>query len=270
MSINTDFSSYAMSGVQTTDLFRYRDIKVRFRKNTEDEKVLADSFDHDIFYKELPYLKVSGLPVIVDVGAHIGTFSLYSTLKFPTAKVFSFEASGETFSLFNENVEQNNLGKKIKGFHRALCSSDKPVTLYHNLIDGNWGHTISKEVSSSYEIVPGIAFSTFAATEKIEVIDLIKFNCEGAEYDIILNSPISLLEKIKCAVILYHNDLVEEGSSVDQLTQKLSAAGLTSIFLNQSRDRGWIIAVNKKYYWPFLYRIMLRLRQKFSAWKQRR
>jgi FkbM family methyltransferase len=259
-----------MSGTPITDLYRYRDIKVRFRKNTEDEKVLADSFDHDIFYKELPYVNVGPSPVIVDVGAHIGTFSLYSLLKFPTAKIFSFEASQETFSLLNENVEQNKLEKRIATFHRALCSIDKPVTLYHNLVDGNWGHTISKEISSSYEVVDGIAFSTFAALAGIDTIDLIKFNCEGAEFDIILNSPTSLLEKVKLAVILYHNDLVEANTSTDQLTKKLAAAGLVSIFLNQSPDRGWIIAVNKKYYSPFLYRVVLRLKQKFRAWKGNR
>ncbi|WP_165823758.1 FkbM family methyltransferase [Pseudochryseolinea flava] len=257
-----------MSGVQSINQHQYKNLNIRFREKTEDEKVLADSFDNDIFYQELPYLKVSDKPVIVDVGAHIGTFSMFSSMKYPASKIFAFEASRDTFSLLDTNVRENKLIPQVKVFHNALCSIDQPVTLYHNLVDGNWGHTISKEISASSEVVDGLAFSTFVSKEQIREIDLIKFNCEGAEFDILINSPDTLLAKIKCAVILYHEDLAPSSYTTQQLVNKLAGAGLVSVFLNQSPNRGWIIAVNRKYYFPFFFKLCLRLRQKFRAWKK--
>lgn len=205
-------------------------------------------------------------PIIVDVGAHIGTFSLYSSIKFPTASIYSFEASLETYLLLQRNVSENEFSDRIRIFHQALCGKDGPVKLYHNLIDGNWGHTISKNVSSSYEVVNGVSMSTFALSEKIQHIDLIKFNCEGAEFDIILQCPFEILENIKCAIILYHNDLVSENLSVSQMEERLVRSGHRCFFLHQSANRGWMISVNKRYYSPFLFMWMSRLKRKLRSW----
>ncbi len=249
------------------DVKIFKQLKVRFRSQTEDELVLNDSFDNDIFYRELPYLNFSQNPIIIDVGAHIGTFSMYSAIKFPSAKIYSFEASNDTFSLLQKNITENRLSDKIKIFHQALCGNDGSVKLYHNVIDGNWGHTISKNVSSSFEIVEGISMSTFVSSNKINDIDLIKFNCEGAEFDIILNCPEAILAKIKCAIILYHSDLVSEKYSVKQIEARLVNSNHKCFFINQSENRGWIISINKRHYSTFIFLWISRLKRKLRLWR---
>lgn len=251
------------------DVKIFKHLKVWFRSQTEDELVLNDSFDNDIFYKELPYLNVDSNPIIIDVGAHIGTFSMFSSIKYPTAKIYAFEASHDTYSLLQKNITENNLLDQIKAFHQALCGTDGSVKLYHNIIDGNWGHTISKDVSSSFEVVDGISMSTFVASNKITDIDLIKFNCEGAEFDIILNCPEAILARIKCAIILYHSDLVSEKYSVNQIEARLINAGHKCFFIHQSENRGWIISINNRHYSPFIFLWISRLKRKFRSWRAR-
>src|SRR5690606_4150668 len=97
--------------------FRYDTLTVYYRKGTEDEKVLTHSFDNDIFFKEIPSFKPRKTPVIIDVGAHIGTFSILSFLKFPRSRIFSVEASQETYEVLEKNIRSNDL--PIKAFHNA-------------------------------------------------------------------------------------------------------------------------------------------------------
>src|SRR6266581_833576 len=50
--------------------------EIAYRKNTADESVIADSFENDIFFSGVPEYQPEEGHVIIDIGAHIGTFSL--------------------------------------------------------------------------------------------------------------------------------------------------------------------------------------------------
>lgn len=47
-----------------------------YREDTAGESVLEHSFDNDIFFSATPYYKPPRNATVIDVGAHIGTFSL--------------------------------------------------------------------------------------------------------------------------------------------------------------------------------------------------
>lgn len=242
-------------------------LSVWYRSETEDELVLNDSFENDLFYRELPYLRFAKKPIIVDVGAHIGTFAMLSAIKFPDASIFAFEASLDTFSLLKKNVESNSLQTRIKYFHQALCGTDGPVTLFHNEEHGNWGHTISREISSSAETVNGVSLSTFIREYNIAEIDLIKFNCEGAEFDILLSMSSADLRKISCAIILYHLDLTMIDKPLEKLVARLEEASLKFFFLHQTPQRGWLIVFNEQSYSPLWFPLIGKIKRKLRSLK---
>ncbi len=155
-----------------------------YRKGTEDEKVLSHSFDKDIFFRELPSFNPSKEPVIFDIGAHIGTFSLLSAYKFPDASIYAFEASKQTFDVLKLNVCRNKI-ENIEPFHKAVAASEGEVLLYHSKKTGNWGHSITTKLSASSEKVDAINLSAFIDKKGVLKIDLLKMNCEGAELEIL-------------------------------------------------------------------------------------
>jgi len=68
-----------------------------------------------------------------------------------------------------------------------------------------------------------------------------KFNCEGAEFPILLASPRATLTRFETMLVLYHCDLAT-GHNHNELVQHLKASGFETTVRNQSEQRGWIIA----------------------------
>lgn len=227
--------------------FLYKSYKIFYRAGTEDEKVLEHSFENDIFYREIPELSFSENPTVIDIGAHIGTFSILTAIK-SNARVFAIEASLESFNILNQNILSNDL-RNVFPIHAAMGAIDGRVKLYHDMESGNWGHSITTKLSDSYENVSAFTLETFLNRNAITEVDLIKFNCEGAEMDILMTAPEHVLGKIHSAIILYHCDLNNRYSLL-QLTRKLKAVGFITkqVFHNENRGRGWLILYNRKKY----------------------
>jgi FkbM family methyltransferase len=209
-----------------------------YRLQSVDTAVLHHSFDNDIFFAAIPDLALADDAVIVDVGAHIGTFTLLASEKVARGRVFAIEASQETFNLLAANVELNQRSN-IELAHLALAGHDGPVTLHHDP-EGNYGHSITKPLSSSHEVVDGVTLERYLADRALTAVALAKFNCEGGEFPILLTAPAATLRRIAAMVILYHCDLA--GQPASTLIDHLHGAGFTTRTREDSAERGWIIA----------------------------
>ncbi|GAA4834594.1 FkbM family methyltransferase [Kitasatospora terrestris] len=91
----------------------------------------------DYLYKEIfedeGYLPAEGLglpdrPVIVDVGANIGMFSLFAAQRWPGARVFSFEPVPRTFEALSRNIAAL---PGVTAFNLALGSAPEIRQLTH-------------------------------------------------------------------------------------------------------------------------------------------
>lgn len=71
---------------------------IAYRKNTADEAVISDSFDNDIIFSGVPEYQPDAGHVIIDIGAHIGTFSLLASSKVGHGKVYAIEACEDSFN----------------------------------------------------------------------------------------------------------------------------------------------------------------------------
>ena len=211
---------------------------VAYRLHSVDTAVLHYSFDNDIFFAAVPNLALADDAVIVDVGAHIGTFALLASERVPRGRVFAIEASRETFMLLAANVELNHRSN-IELSHLALAGQDGPATLHHDP-EGNYGHSITKPLSGSHELVDGVTLARYLADRGVTAVALAKFNCEGAEFPVLLAAPPETLRRIETMVILYHCDLAAQPASV--LIDHLQAAGFETSMREDSAERGWIIA----------------------------
>ena len=120
----------------TLSIGRFGDFNVAFRRGTADDAVIRESFDDDIFFSGVPQYQPRETDVILDIGAHIGTFSLLAASKAPKGTVHAIEASQETFNYLRINCALNP-SLLIVPHHLALSDHDGEVTLHHDR--GNWG-----------------------------------------------------------------------------------------------------------------------------------
>ena len=144
--------------------------------------------------------EIKDTDLVIDVGGHIGLFSLYAAQFCKNGAIYSFEPIKENYQLLSDNVNSNNL-KQIKTFNLAVSTSNSTVKLYLN--DDEAGHSMFSK-SSKTVTVNSISLQRIFDDNNIENCNFLKLDCEGTEYEILENLPTSYFDKIEKIVIEYH------------------------------------------------------------------
>ncbi|HEV2912885.1 MAG TPA: FkbM family methyltransferase [Pyrinomonadaceae bacterium] len=124
-----------------------------------------------------PLKRTYGL--VVDIGAQIGTFVARVS---PLAeRVVAFEPVSRNFNLLREYCQTAKNNVEI---HRLAVTGDgRDITI--NLFENTSGHSIyPSQPILGQEAVPSIASNELLKFLGAESIDLLKMDCEGAEFEI--------------------------------------------------------------------------------------
>lgn len=144
--------------------------------------------------------------VILDIGSNIGASILFFHEQFPSAKIFGFEPHPATFQILQSNVGKIPL---VSVFNYALGAVDARVSIPCDGMDFS-GFT----TKSGTRILAGESVATdceikHAGSALREVgisdVDLIKIDCEGAEYDVLRVLPEEMLRRCKWIVGEMHD-----------------------------------------------------------------
>lgn len=193
------------------------------------DTILAFS-DTDGTYEKLPLAEKT----IIDIGACTGDTSIYFVLK-GAKKVIAVEPFPKNFEILEKNIRENQFDKSIIPILAACGSSKKEIS-----IDPNQHHGMR---SILHEYPNGMKISTITLDEIIKNFEIndaiLKLDCEGCEYEIILNSTSAILQKFSDIQIEYHN-------GYKNLEEKLISSGFdVSHSIIDNINRGHIHANRK-------------------------
>lgn len=124
--------------------------------------------------------------ICVDIGAHIGTFTIPMAKKIgPSGKVLSIEGSAETASLLVKNIALNNLIGNVDYVH-GIAADGRSRTLARQEWVGNsgGGHYLQSEKSDPHDTVDCAAL---LLEKGFEAPNLIKIDVEGMEAIVLRN-----------------------------------------------------------------------------------
>jgi len=126
--------------------------------------------------------------VIVDVGANIGLFTFYAHMKFPKSKIISIEANPNNFKILEKNINNNKLSDIVKIFNNVVSSYEGHQPFYLSSNSG-WSSIYDKRGAKDGKLIylEPISLSKLFQKSKLTIIDILKIDIEGAEYDILLN-----------------------------------------------------------------------------------
>lgn len=160
----------------------------------------------DAFYSRYGVPILDGWRVI-DIGAGIGDFSIFAAYENPNTEVYAFEPFFESYQLLLENIEINNI-ENVMPSQLAVWGIEG-----HLLLDDSAGEPL--QVMSKQEDyqrnehgsvrVKSITLSQVLQSYNLETIDLIKLDCEGAEYEILMSTPIEIFTRIERIIMEYHD-----------------------------------------------------------------
>jgi FkbM family methyltransferase len=166
----------------------------------------------------LSALKPGG--VVLDVGAHIGGFSLIAARAVgPTGKVFAFEPVANNLELLRENSELNNtdwivpicaaVGRK-HGFVDLLVSDTDTMWATTRETWSNLLHHGTAPAHIKAHRVPIVTIDEFVQENSIKDIALMKVDVEAAEMDVLLGAGELLAEgRIEQLIIEVHAPTVK-------------------------------------------------------------
>jgi len=229
----------ALRGLSRSDIhvFEFRDgLRLRTRNSGSDLRALLETSVWNLYTEGLHFSPAQDL-VVIDIGAHIGTFSVSTAWRFKQSRVYSFEPFKENFDMFLSNIELNRVNNVFPSM-AAVAGQRGMVSL--GISDSNTGgHSICFAGQSS-TLVEALTLSDVFSSNGLERCDLLKIDCEGAEYDILFNTPSSVLRKIKNIAMEYHN---VQGHSGEEMAKFLRANGFEVLFTGVQVTEPWAIGL---------------------------
>lgn len=182
-------------------------------------------------YENLPLKNTT----VIDIGACTGDSSIYFAIH-GAKKVIAIEPYPKNFQMLKKNVEVNNFSEIINPKLAGCSSKSSQITIDPDYNSSMRSHLQEFEMGVD---VPLITLSDILKTEKISN-GILKLDCEGCEYDAIMNSPNELLKKFSHIQIEYHD-------GYNNLKKKLEECGffVYNIIIDTSK-RGHILAVREK------------------------
>ncbi len=128
--------------------------------------------------------------IVVDIGAHIGTFSI--PIADVVEKVIAFEPSPEAFALLSRNATENHVPLQL--VHKALGSEKGSGTLLVRNASNAGANTL----------VPGGNIPVVMLDDEVEDADFIKMDVEGMELEV-LRGGTRLIDRMRPVVLFEVN-----------------------------------------------------------------
>ncbi len=233
--------------IKHKDLFKNYNFIVKF-KNRMKLVVSTDMWINlvaiiNIFdnYMEGINIKLNKNDVVVDIGAHIGSFALPAF--FNGAIVYAFEPDPKNYGILNLSIQANSI-KTQQGFFLENVAVSKSSG-FADFSIGATSTTGSLSRAGFYKAVacaPRIMCKTISLSEMFEKYNikncrLLKIDCEGSEYDIFYSTSPDVFRKIQNIVMDAHK---VKNNNPKELEDYLKAQGFKLIgsrqYDNECRD----------------------------------
>lgn len=146
--------------------------------------------------------------VVIDVGAHLGAFSLYAASR--GARItYAYEPDAVLYDTLLRNISHNGLENRVRATQAAVIGSGpNEVTFYP---EGNASGHIGKRADDTDGVtIAAVSLANIVAENRIERVSVLKLDCEGSEYDIIADTPRDVWDRIERVCLEYHFGRVEE------------------------------------------------------------
>ena len=155
----------------------------------------------------LAYTPGSG-DVVVDLGAGFGDEALiFSNLVGPSGRVIAVEAHPNTFACLEETVRRSDAGN----VNCVQCAvSDRDGFLNISDSDAHVGNSVV--LDGGLVPVPARSLDSLVDAVKIDRIDLLKINIEGAERDVV-KAMDAIAPRVRHIVIECHDFVADAGGS---------------------------------------------------------
>lgn len=156
---------------------------------------------------------------VLDIGASLGDFAVLAAKMAKNGTVHAYEPLGRAYHLLEKNRDLNH-SRNLTLYAEAVAAQSGRCAIV-----GDSRVAVSTRFASAEKGVPVVSLKT--ALERLPGgrCDLLKIDCEGGEYDILLGSAETTLQKIDRITLEYHDGFTDY-THLD-LIRRLQSLGFT-------------------------------------------
>ncbi len=207
----------------------FRDgMRLKTRGAPSDMRAVLEACIWDLYTRDQNLVRSAPL-VVIDIGAHIGTFSVSTAVRYPNSRVYSYEPLKANYDLLVSNVEGNHLNRVFPKM--VAVSGKKGTAVLHVSSENTGGHSMFYSGGTEVKIET-IPLAEVFSSNGLSRCDLLKMDCEGAEYDILFSAPDEVLKSIRNMVLEYHN---LDGFTCKDIVSHLERNGFAVEFVGKPR-----------------------------------
>jgi FkbM family methyltransferase len=193
---------------------------VELRKGTSDFEVFRDIF----LSRQYRSLCKGDPRTLIDAGANIGLTSLYFLHRYPKVRVIALEPDPENYEVAKQNLQP--FKHRCELLNAALWSHDTTLAVQRGKFrDGrHWASQVTPACNDSKVVVPAYSVPTLMSRYRIETLDILKIDIEGAERIVFDGETPFLRRTTICAVechdaaasAIFHRAALANGCTVSR------------------------------------------------------
>jgi FkbM family methyltransferase len=138
---------------------------------------------------------------VLDIGANIGAFSLFAARN-GAKKIVSVEPNSQAFVTLRKNIEFGGFSRNVHLEHFAVGAAEGD-TIYIPK-ESSPLNSQKSEPGDEFEAVPTVSIKSLIEKHRLHQIDVMKIDCEGAEYDALYSCTPEVFEIIKSIRVEIH------------------------------------------------------------------
>jgi len=228
---------------------RRNGLKLDYELNKDGMDILDEVFVQRLYADYFPFYRRN---TILDIGGHFGYFAMFAAMNSaPDSRVVTIEPSTRNITVLQSNIATPGLSQ-VTAVQGAVA--DKAGTLDLHV---SKAHNCSLYADHAQALAPGKAMSTeqvsvfsladIVEQHGLETIDVMKLDCEGAEYPIIYNTPVEVLWRVRVIMMEFHDTKDAERDGLSMVRQLVAKGFRVVVFRHlptmMNLNYGKIIAV---------------------------
>jgi FkbM family methyltransferase len=141
--------------------------------------------------------------VVIDIGAHVGLFSIYLARRWPGLTVFAFEPFPANFRNCAENLRLNGVSNVVLS-NRAIAGNNRLLNMATDPHNSGGASAMVRTFQSigTGSDVAAITLDEVFSANGIDRCRLLKIDCEGMEYEILPGARV--LDKVEYLAGEFH------------------------------------------------------------------
>jgi FkbM family methyltransferase len=201
-------------------------LSLDYAANRDGFPIFKEVFIERLYADYFPFYQRN---TVLDVGGHFGYFAMFAALSSAAgSRIITVEPSAHNVSVLRANIARSGL-RQIEIIHGAVASQTGALELHvskaHNCsLFADHARAMSDGQSLTTERVDAFSLADMLAKTGVEKVDVLKLDCEGAEYSIIYDTPADVLRRARVIMMEFH-DMKDAAKSGLAMVEALRGKG---------------------------------------------